>query len=322
MPSSIVRGDFLGWAGAYSGPAFHAALADPPYLIGMMGCGWDRSSEPIELASRWGAALRRVLRPGALALLFSAPRSWHWLAVGMEQAGFEVWDTLMWMRGNGFPKGQDVGAQIDKAAGAFRPREAPDGEGGKTKNTWGDFRTKRVAEIAKQEYGTLEGAAWGGWRTPALKPGWEPILAFRLPDGRRSSDRALADGTGALNIEASRIGTAGAPRPVVGRYPANVLFDEEVADEQARRFFFCSVASPREKGDFNDHPTVKPLAVTRWLAGLLLPPPLAAPRRLLVPFAGSGSEVLGAQQVGWDEVVGVEQDEHYAEIAERRLAIA
>ena len=70
----------------------------------------------------------------------------------------------------------------------------------------------------------------------------------------------------------------------------------------------------------NDHPCVKPLDLCRYLATLLLPPVSVSPRRILIPFAGSGSEMIGALQAGWDEVVGVEQGNHYCEIAEKRLA--
>jgi len=70
----------------------------------------------------------------------------------------------------------------------------------------------------------------------------------------------------------------------------------------------------------NHHPTVKPLAITRYLATLILPPECSAPRRLLVPFAGSGSEMIGAIQAGWEEVVGIEREAEYVEIAKARLA--
>jgi hypothetical protein len=70
----------------------------------------------------------------------------------------------------------------------------------------------------------------------------------------------------------------------------------------------------------NPHPTVKPLALARHLATLLLPPDAYAPRRLFVPFAGSGSECIGATLAGWDEVVGVELSDEYADIARARLA--
>lgn len=71
---------------------------------------------------------------------------------------------------------------------------------------------------------------------------------------------------------------------------------------------------------YNNHPTVKPLALTRYLATLILPPSCSAPRRLLVPFAGSGSEMIGAMQAGWEEIVGIEMEPEYVEIAQARIA--
>ncbi|KKL83269.1 hypothetical protein LCGC14_1976460, partial [marine sediment metagenome] len=65
--------------------------------------------------------------------------------------------------------------------------------------------------------------------------------------------------------------------------------------------------------------TVKPITLIKWLATLLLPPDSVKPRRLLVPFAGVASEMIGAMQAGWDEVVGVEQDSGYSKIARCRL---
>jgi len=70
----------------------------------------------------------------------------------------------------------------------------------------------------------------------------------------------------------------------------------------------------------NGHPTIKPLSLAQWLATLLLPPEEYAPRRLLVPFAGSGSEGVGAGLAGWDEMMLIEMDPDTCEIAEARLA--
>jgi DNA modification methylase len=69
----------------------------------------------------------------------------------------------------------------------------------------------------------------------------------------------------------------------------------------------------------NAHPTVKPIALAKWLATLLLPPPEYAPRRLLIPFAGSGSEAIGAGLAGWDEMTLIEMDADTCAIAEARL---
>lgn len=69
----------------------------------------------------------------------------------------------------------------------------------------------------------------------------------------------------------------------------------------------------------NIHPTVKPIALCKWLSTLLLPPEAYASRRLLVPFAGSGSEMIGALLAGWDEIIGVEGEQEYTAIAHARL---
>lgn len=96
--------------------------------------------------------------------------------------------------------------------------------------------------------------------------------------------------------------------------------------EQAEPLFYQAKASRRERdaglpdGQHSQHPTVKPIALARHLATLLLPPPEYAPRRLLVPFCGSGSEMIGAMLAGWEEVVGIEQDAEYCELARARIA--
>ena len=95
----------------------------------------------------------------------------------------------------------------------------------------------------------------------------------------------------------------------------------------ASRFFYVAKVATAERnagmapGDPCRHPTLKPVKLAEWIAKLLLPPPRedGAPRRLLVPFSGAGSEVAGALRAGWDEVVGIEQSAEYAAWAERRV---
>jgi hypothetical protein len=86
--------------------------------------------------------------------------------------------------------------------------------------------------------------------------------------------------------------------------------------EHAKADAYQARKSPRR----NPHPTVKPLALCRWLATLLLPPDAYAPRRILVPFAGSGSEAIGAMLAGWEDVTAVEREPEYVAIAEARMA--
>jgi DNA modification methylase len=93
-------------------------VTDPPYELGFMGKKWDSSgiAYSVEL---WRECLR-VLKPGGHLLSFGGTRTWHRVAVGIEDAGFEVRDSIAWMYGSGFPKSLDVSKAIDKAAGAER----------------------------------------------------------------------------------------------------------------------------------------------------------------------------------------------------------
>ena len=139
------------------------------------------------------------------------------------------------------------------------------------------------------------------------------------------------------------------PTDAEGRYPANLILDDVAGEQLGKpsRFFYCAKASRRErehgldglptspayseanpqpnrdnspqKAIHNTHPTVKPIALTKYLATLILPPPRETPRRLLTPYSGVASEMIGAYQAGWDEVVGIELDPGYIAIAERRI---
>jgi hypothetical protein len=99
------------------------------------------------------------------------------------------------------------------------------------------------------------------------------------------------------------------------------LTGDELAllEEAAERFVYAAKASELERGSRNDHPTVKPIALMKYLAGLLRPP---RPTRILVPFSGSGSEMLGCLLAGWPEVVGIELDPRMADVARWRIANA
>jgi hypothetical protein len=161
-------------------------------------------------------------------------------------------------------------------------------------------------------------AAWTGYKTTALKPGWEPILCLKKPLTERYASTVLESGSSALNIDAGRVGE---------RYPANLILDEESAAllGEASRFFYTPKVNGKERkagmpeGLVNDHPTLKPILLTMHLAKLLLPPASVGVRRILVPFSGSGSEVVGCLLAGWDEVVGVELSSTHNEIAKHRI---
>lgn len=261
-----------------------AVVTDPPYALEFMGKGWDRFT-PLEFeqwCEVWAAECLRVLKPGGHLLAFGGSRTWHRLAAGIEDAGFEVRDSIAWLYGSGFPKSLDVSKAIDKAAGAQREKVPATGGLHNNANLNDDGWAKIGSAsplMDSAEAVTPEAAAWQGWGT-ALKPAFEPIVVARKPlaKGRTVAANVLQYGTGALNIDAARVGemlminpsgfipngsnniVGGGPRDrtapptiSVGRWPANVVLDESQAaalDRQSGEL--TSGANPTRRGSDGD----------------------------------------------------------------------
>jgi site-specific DNA-methyltransferase (adenine-specific) len=239
-----------------------AVITDPPYGLTFMGKDWDNYGTPLgfqQWTAQWAAEAYRVLKPGGYLLAFGGTRTYHRLAAGVEDAGFEIRDCLLWLYGSGFPKSLDVSKAIDKAAGAERVklgRNANSREKSTKANTLYESGT-----VGKTDYLTAPATDaardWEGWGT-ALKPAVEPIVMARKPLIGTVAENVQRYGTGAININATRVGTeerfnnAGGistangvygirfgnveGNAVNGRWPANVLLDEEAAamlDEQS-----------------------------------------------------------------------------------------
>jgi len=359
-------------------------VTDPPYGLSFMEAGWDQAVPGPE----YWQIIKDVCKPGSSLLAFGGTRTFHRLTCAIEDAGWEIRDCLMWLYGTGFPKSLDISKAIDNAANAERETVGPKVyAGGHIQNHAGgkqgyhEFKgqgvycqTAPATDLAEQ---------WAGWGT-ALKPAWEPIvLAMNGLDGTFAAN-AEKHGVAGLSIDACRIHTSelicnhsrNAEAAIskgrygdscaqethqtvgqtLGRFPANLLLDEEAAEQLdaqtgtlksgtncvrtkpgdgyhggmgqagdvqvsygdadgASRFFYCSKASRKERGEGNDHPTVKPLAVMRYLLTLLSTPTGGL---ILDPFAGSGTTALAARQLG-RPCVCVELDEHNCEIIVRRL---
>ena len=155
-----------------------------------------------------------------LIAAFGGTRTWHRLAVAIEDAGFEMRDSLAWLYGSGFPKSMNVGKAIDKAAGVKREvigskigqpgyHLKPGGKAGEAYGSGINGRTadERLAASQITAPATPEAEAWDGWGT-ALKPAFEPIVLARKPLAEKTVARnVLAHGTGAINIDACRIET-------------------------------------------------------------------------------------------------------------------
>jgi site-specific DNA-methyltransferase (adenine-specific) len=230
-------------------------VCDPPYELGFMGKTWDNSgiAYSVEL---WQQCLR-VLKPGGHLLAFGGTRTWHRLAVAIEDAGFEIRDNIAWLYGSGFPKSHNISKAIDKMQGVEFEAKPASGVGFMNNNDDGYNTT--LNQLTRIGESTNEAKAWDGWGT-ALKPAHEPIVVARKPVIGTVAENVLQYGVGGLNIDASRIGTEGAttrsnqaeyPKNAdgtedrsgswartghkietvnVGRWPANIILDEYTAE--------------------------------------------------------------------------------------------
>jgi site-specific DNA-methyltransferase (adenine-specific) len=231
-------------------------VTDPPYELGFMGKKWDSSgiAYSVEL---WQQCLR-VLKPGGHLLSFGGTRTYHRVAVAIEDAGFELRDSIAWLYGSGFPKSLDVSKAIDKQSGY--EGEVIGTEVIDIGMQGGSMHAGRETKLAERQIKTLspEAQQWQGWGT-ALKPAFEPVIFARKPIEGTVANNVLKWGTGGLNIDGSRIGTdtisthnapkgtfaGGSPdrgsdtssyKEHTGRWPANIILDPytaELVDEQS-----------------------------------------------------------------------------------------
>lgn len=362
----------------------HAVVTDPPYGLtsivsrfgadgaapaksdgatgvygraarGFMGQTWDGSG--IERDPEMWRLCWELLPPGGHLAAFGGCRTWHRIAVAIEDAGFEIRDSLCWLFGTGFPKSHNPGAQMDQ--------------------DWWD-ETELEHGMCSHRAAHYEGHG------TALKPGWEPIIVGRKPLEGTVAENLIRYGVGALNIDGCRIeaadktsapvgqfrgsnigptglrGVRDGASDALGRWPANVVHDgsEEVetafaafgADKgaaapvrgserspasrgrvtgqrarvagafhgdigTASRFFYCAKATQADRGEGNDHPTVKPEPLMRWLNRMFCP----VGGTILDPFTGSGSTGKAALLEGFG-FIGCEQSPEYFETAKRRVA--
>lgn len=215
MNSTILHGDCIEVMQGMPENSVHAIVTDPPYGLGFMGKKWD----DLPPGREWAEQCLRVLKPGGHLLAFGGTRTWHRLAVAIEDAGFEMRDSIAWLYGSGFPKSMDVSKAIDKAAGAKREvvgsklglpgyhLHAHD-SGGAAYGAGLATSTAASRLVSSQITAPATDAArqWEGWGT-ALKPAFEPIVMARKPLIGTVATNVLEHGTGALNIDATRIST-------------------------------------------------------------------------------------------------------------------
>jgi hypothetical protein len=378
MTYKVLEGDCLTVLPSMPADYFTSLVTDPPAGISFMGKAWDKGGVGwVDWLTAVMKECLRVLKPGSHALIWALPRTSHKTMTAVENAGFEIRDVIYHLFGSGFPKGMDVSKALDKAAGTERHLIGVDqkwikrvgsnhGESTYTDKSFGCVGPNGGKITAPA---TDEAKQWGGWNT-ALKPAVENWILARKPLSEKTiAANVLKWGTGALNIDACKIGDdvhwsghkgksvncyggwtvnhgPNAGQWKEGRYPANLICSEPELLGDVARYFYCAKASMKERnagcegfpmqdlpgvydcsidGSIptkkitqprqNNHPTVKPLALMRYLCRLITPPA----GTVLDPFMGSGSTGVAALQEGFD-FHGVEADTEYFKIAQARLA--
>lgn len=193
-------------------------VTDPPSGIGFMGKKWDSDKGGRKKWVAWLAKIMkealRVLKPGGYALVWALPRTSHWTATAVEDAGFEIRDVLTHLFGQGMPKNQDASKAIDIKNGDKSKRPvvgsymAGGNAGTSTAEKNGTYsvaaKNSEAVEIKRTIGATEQSRAWDGWGT-ALRPAAENWILARKPMMGTLADNLIEHGTGAINIDANRI---------------------------------------------------------------------------------------------------------------------
>ena len=231
---------------------------------GFMGKEWDGSGIEYNIDT-WKKCFE-VLKAGGYLIVFGGSRTFHKVACAIEDAGFEIRDTIMWLYGSGFPKSQNIGKMYDKKMKNDREKigetrigktSLGDGSGWDTSQNMKDIKATGKVDITK---GTSK---WEGWGS-CLKPSFEPIIVARKPFKGSLVDNVIENGVGGINIDECRVETTDIRKGgsgvigitgfskgkqdiyTGGRFPANTIltYDETDFDEVCGGF-------PNTKGNGN-----------------------------------------------------------------------
>ena len=258
MPrTELIQGDCLEKMHDIPDCSVDAIVTDPPYELGFMGKRWDHTGVAYNV-ELWKECLR-VLKPGAHLLAFGGTRTYHRMAVAIEDAGFEVRDMLEWIYASGFPKSLNVGKVMNKylQTGNASWNGTGDSSNGalgyaKLQHKQG-YRPKDYsnAHQSKENINEEQAKQWEGWGT-ALKPAHEPIVMARKPLSEKTIvENCLKHGTGAIDIDGCRIptsepyeikgggggkGTGWGKKEEIneirtGRFPANIICTDDALND-------------------------------------------------------------------------------------------
>jgi DNA modification methylase len=275
----LVCSDNIDFMSTLPGNSIDACITDPPYGMDIAGVGWDHNVPPVET---W-REVYRILKPGAFILSFCSPEFYHRMAVAVEDAGFRPLDMIVWMVTTKMAKANRLKPAHEPIFVAQKPLE---GSIEKNFEKWGCGKIN-----VDQARVPWDGKPPTGW----VKGG--------------SKRRSFGGEVSKASQQAVKETEDANPN---GRYPSNIIGHFDIAEHQ--KYFYAPRATRKERGEYNDHPTPKPIALMRYLCRVY------APKGGLVldPFMGSGSTGIAALQES-QKFIGIDMTSHYVDIAELRI---
>lgn len=276
MEYNLIQGDCLDSLRAMDENSIDNCITDPPYGMGMEH--WDHAVPTTEI---WEEVLR-VLKPGGFCLSFCSPQLYHRMATAVEDAGFDIKDQIMWMITTKMPKKNRLKPAHEPIVVAQKPFK---GSIKANFEEWGvgqiDTDSTRVPWDGKPPTGWVKG---GMQRRTFGKDG--KTTGSQKEFGKEDANPA-------------------------GRYPSNII--GEVQDEH-QKYFYAPRVTRKERGEYNNHPTPKPIALMAYLVKVYCPPGTT----VLDPFCGSASTGIAALLEG-RAFIGMELEEEYIKISHRRI---
>lgn len=328
----LVKGDCLKEIKKLGENSVDAIITDPPGANDFAGKDWHSPEKEtrkvwVPWFTRVMKQCHKVLKPGGHALIWTVPRLYHWSAWAIEDAGFEIRDIITHLYGYGMPQSYKFGDGIDKELGAERkilgyidPRKA-----GAELHSEKD-NSRRMHAVS--EPATEDAKKWEGWGT-SLKPAsdyW--VLCRKTPSEGNLAQNILKWGVGGINIEQSKINDRWPTNVLLSHHPDCIEDDDDEngechpdcpvdalkgVNENTLKFFYCGRASRTEKKG-NDHPTVKPVSLMKYLIGMIAPDDST----ILDPFMGSGTTGVASIERGLS-FIGIERRAHYMGICIDRI---
>lgn len=272
---SILHGECQQTLSEIDENSFHACITDPPYGMGMDK--WDHAVPTVDI---W-KEVYRVLRPGAFCLSFCSPELYHRMAVAVEDAGFVIKDQIMWMTTTKMPKHNRLKPAHEPIVVAQKPFKGTIKD---NHEKWGcgliDTDNTRIPWDKKPPTGWVKGGA------------------KRRTFGKEGKTTGTQKEFGTVDANPA------------GRYPSNIIGEVQSAHQ---KYFYAPRATRKEKGEYNDHPTVKPISLMSYLVRIYAP----ENSTVIDPFCGSGTTGVACIREKRD-FVGIDMTEEYVEISNKR----